>query len=56
MTALEYQHTRELRGTQEEVARLLGTTQTTIWRREHGRVPITKQSWLALLALPERKK
>jgi transcriptional regulator with XRE-family HTH domain len=56
MTPLEYQHARRLRGTQEEVARLLGTTKTTIWRRENGRVPITRQSWLALLALPERKK
>lgn len=54
LNAIKYKLARILRGTQTEVAMLLGVTQVTISRRETGRVPVTKEMWLAIMALPER--
>lgn len=53
MTAAKYKATREALGlTQENLAKRLGVTRATINAREAGRVPITAESALAILALP----
>lgn len=51
MTASEYKAERERRGTQKEVAALLGVSRVTIARRETGTRPVTREAWLALLAI-----
>jgi hypothetical protein len=56
MTAADYRTERKLRGTQGSIAAQLGTTQVTIARRETGAVPITRETELALLSLPKKKK
>ena len=56
MTADEYKTERKLRGTQTSVAALLGVTQVTMARRETGVSPVTRETWLALLALPKKRK
>ena len=56
MTAARYKAERERRGTQTNVAALLGVHQVTIARRETGALPITREAWLALLALPKTKE
>ena len=56
MTAAEYKSERERRGTQEEVAALLGVSRVSIARRETGARPVILEAWLALLALPKKKK
>lgn len=56
MNPTDYKSEREQRGTQVEVAVLLGTTQVTIARRETGAQTITREAWLALLSLPKKKK
>ena len=53
MTPANYKHERKKRGTQERVAALLGVGRVTVARRETAAVPITRESWLALLSLPE---
>ncbi len=55
MTSTEYKSEREQRGTQQQVASLLGVKQETISRRENGG-EITREAWLALCALPKKKK
>ena len=55
MTAAEYKTERERRGTQEEVAALLGVSRVTIARRETGTRPVIREAWLALLALPKKR-
>lgn len=55
MTAESYKSEREKRGTQMSVAAILGVHQVTIARRETGALPITREAWLALLALPKTK-
>jgi hypothetical protein len=55
MTSGKYKAERQSRGTQANVAALLGTTQVTLSRREQGVVPITKETELALLSLPKKK-
>lgn len=55
MTAAEYKAERERRGTQEEVAALLGVSRVTIARRETGTRPVIREAWLALLALPKKR-
>lgn len=56
MTASEYKSERERRGTQEDVAVLLGVSRVTIARRETGTRPVSREAWLALLALPKKRK
>lgn len=55
MTASEYKAERERRGTQEEVAALLGASRVTIARRETGTRPVSREARLALLALPKKR-
>lgn len=50
-----YKTRRELSGTQQEVAALLGVTRQVVSRRESGAM-ITKEAWLALNALPKKRK
>jgi transcriptional regulator with XRE-family HTH domain len=56
MTALGYKAERELRGTQKEVAALLGVSRVTIARRETGTRPVIREAWLALLGLRKKKR
>ena len=56
MTASEYKAERERRGTQEEVAALLGVSRVTVARRETGARPVIREAWLALLALPKKRR
>ena len=56
VTAGEYKSERERRGTQEEVAALLGVSRVTIARRETGTRPVIREAWIALLALPKKRK
>jgi len=56
MTADAYKTERERRGTQEEAAALLGVSRVTIARRETGTRPVMREAWLALLALPKKRK
>ena len=56
MTATQYKAERELRGTQGEVSAMLGVSRVTIARRETGARPVIQEAWLALLALPKKKK
>jgi transcriptional regulator with XRE-family HTH domain len=55
MGPLEYKAERERRGTQEDVAALLGVSRVTIARRETGTRPVIREAWLALLALPKKR-
>ena len=54
-TAKRYKAARKSRGTQTAVAALLGVHQVTIARRETGRLPVSRESWLAIQALPKKK-
>jgi DNA-binding XRE family transcriptional regulator len=56
VTATQYKTERELRGTQGEVSAMLGVSRVTIARRETGARPVIQEAWLALLALPKKKK
>jgi len=56
MTPDLYKQARKLRGTQMAVAAMLGVHQVTIARRETGVLPITQECWLALSALPKKRK
>lgn len=56
VTAGEYKAERERRGTQEKVAAALGVSRVTIARRETGTRPVIREAWLALFALPKKKK
>jgi hypothetical protein len=51
----DYRSERQKRGSQKGVALSLGVDWRTIQRREAGDVPITREAWLALCALPLRK-
>lgn len=55
MNSAEYKAERQRRGTQTEVAELLGVRQATISERENGG-EITREAWLALCALPKKRK
>lgn len=55
MNAANYKAERERRGTQGEVAALIGVSRVTIARRETGTRPVTREAWLALLALPKKR-
>lgn len=52
MTPADYRHERQLRGSQRTVALALGVDPQTISRRERNEIAITREAWLALLALP----
>ncbi len=54
MSPAEYKAEREKRGTQKEVASLLGVSRVTIARRETGTRPVIREAWLALLALQKQ--
>lgn len=56
MNPTDYKAQRELRGTQAAVAALLGVNRVTVARRETGEQTITQEAWLALLALPKKRK
>jgi len=55
MNPQDYKVQRKLRGTQAAVAALLGVRQATISDRENGG-EITTEAWLALCALPKKRK
>jgi hypothetical protein len=55
MTAQQYRAARLLRGTQSSVAASLGVDVMTVSRRECGRIPVSKEAELALLALPVKR-
>ena len=55
MDALAYKSAREQRGTQEEVAAALGVSRVSVARRETGSRPVSREAWLALLALPKKR-
>jgi hypothetical protein len=55
MTSEKYKTERKLRGTQSSVAALLGVRQATVSDRENGG-EITREAWLALNALPKKRK
>jgi DNA-binding transcriptional regulator YiaG len=48
MTRDDYRKLREQLGTQEQVARALGVTSSTVARREQGKVPVTREHEYAL--------
>jgi transcriptional regulator with XRE-family HTH domain len=52
MTAAQYRKARRQRGSQTEVAKLLGVDPQTISRRERGEIEINHEAALALLSLP----
>ena len=54
VTPKNYKAEREKRGTQQQVADLLGVHQVTIARRETGKLEITKEAERALVSLPEK--
>jgi transcriptional regulator with XRE-family HTH domain len=56
MTHSEYKSQRQKRGTQKEVAALLGVDYMTVQRRELGKQAIGKEAKLALMALPIPRK
>jgi transcriptional regulator with XRE-family HTH domain len=53
-TQQEYKELRKKRGTQQQVADMLGIDRITIVRRERLPRPITTEAWLAMNALPEK--
>ena len=55
MTPDKYKSERQKRGTQTEVAKLLGVQRGAVARRETGTRPITREAWLALISLPTAK-
>jgi hypothetical protein len=54
-TAANYKRERMLRGTQDAVAKQLGVLRSTMARRETTG-SVTREAWLALCALPLKKK
>lgn len=56
MTPDRYKSERKKRGTQEEVAAMLGVSRLTIIRRETGQQPVSRESALAILALPVKPR
>jgi transcriptional regulator with XRE-family HTH domain len=55
MNADDYKAERKRRGTQEEVAAALGVSRVAVARRETGTRPVSREAWLALLALPKKR-
>ena len=54
-TAADYKRERMLRGTQDSIAVQLGVLRSTLARRETTG-SVTREAWLALCALPLKKK
>jgi hypothetical protein len=56
ITPADYKREREQRGTQVQVAAMLGVHPVTIAKRETGAkdAPITREAWLAMTSLPVR--
>lgn len=52
----QYKAEREKRGTQSEVAAKLGVSRITLARRETGARPVSRECFLALLSLPQKRK
>ena len=52
----QYQAERKQRGTQSEVAALLGVHRVTVADRERGAAPVKQEAMLALLSLPKKRK
>jgi len=50
-----YKAEREKRGTQAEVAPMLGVSRVTLARRETGVRPVSTEAWLALRSLPFKR-
>jgi DNA-binding XRE family transcriptional regulator len=48
MTPEEYRQERKRRGTQAAIAGKLEVSRVTIARRESGKIPVTREAWLAL--------
>lgn len=55
MTAAKYRAERKARGPQAGVAAALDVARSSVERRESGKMPITREAWLALLALPKKR-
>ena len=55
-TKEDYAAARRLRGTQEQVAGFLDVDRTTIAKRETGTLPVSREAWLAINALPLPKE
>ncbi len=55
MTSEEYQTERMKRGKIADVARALNVSPQSIWNREQGKTPITREAELALLSLPVKE-
>ena len=51
-----FKRERERRGTQQEVASVLGVNRVTVARWETGARPINALTWLALYSLPKKRK
>lgn len=56
MTPADYKREREARGSQSEVADMLGVHKLTVSKRERGEIPITREAWLALRAIRKPKR
>jgi len=57
MTSQDYKGKREFLGyTQGELSALLGVNRVTVARRETNEAVITREAWLALNALPKKRK
>lgn len=56
MTAKQYRSARIARGSQRQVALLLGVHWLTISRRERGELPVNKEAEAALLSLPKLRR
>jgi len=55
MTPAGYKAERMKRGTQAEVASLLGVSRVTIARRETITRPVMREAWMALLSVPKKR-
>lgn len=56
VTPADYKREREARGSQSEVAAMLGVHKLTLSKRETGEIAITREAWLALRALRKPRK
>lgn len=53
MNSKQYRFERRKRGSQKQVAALLGINRVTLSNRETGKAPITKEAALAMLSIKE---
>lgn len=52
-SAGDYARARRERGTRKKVAESLRVGRATLYRRETGKTRVTREAWLALLAIPK---